>query len=217
MKRPWVQIAIDALDLEEGRRLARMAVEAGADWIEAGTPLITYEGVRAIAALVRESGGRPVVADFKAQDGVEKYFREAGRQGAQVATVLGIVADASVRAAVRGGKAEGVAVVADLYSIKPEDLGPRARELERLGVDYVMLHLGHDEAREDPKKHALDGLKELVASVTIPVGVGTFTVEEAVEAVKQGASFVVQGNPILSSPDAPRRLAEFIEAVKGAL
>lgn len=215
MERPWVQIAVDAVDLEEGRRLANVAVEAGADWVEAGTPLITFEGVRAIGALVEIAGDIPVVADFKAQDGVEKYFLEAGRQGAKVATVLGVAADASVRAAVRGGQAGGVAVVADLYAVKADAVAIRARELQELGVDYVMLHLGHDEAHADASLGCLDGLEAVVAAVAVPVGVSTFGVAEAVEAIELGASFVVQGNPIMSAADAATQLRAFIEAVKG--
>ena len=214
---PWVQVAIDTLNLEDGIKLARLAVRAGADWIEAGTPLIVFEGIRSIRALAGVSNGRPIVADFKAQDGTEKYFIEAGRQGAKIATVLGVVADASVLSAVRGGRKAGVEVAADMYSVKTEDLGRRAFELQEIGVDYIMLHLGHDEAQADTSLDCLDGLEEILSSVSLPVGVGTFGIEEAVEAVKRGASFVVQGNPILSSNNAETRLAEFIEAVKGAV
>jgi 3-hexulose-6-phosphate synthase len=216
MQRPWVQVAIDALELQRGKQLARMAMEAGADWVEAGTPLITFEGVRAIGALVEACPGKPILADFKAQDGVAKYFKEAGRQGAKIATVLGVVADGSIKAAIQGGKAGGVQVCVDMYSVKRHELAKRAKHLQELGVDYIMIHLGFDEARDEPHKHALDGLEEVVQAVTIPVGVGTFTVEEAVEAVKKGASFIVQGEPLVSASDAPERLRAFIQAVKSA-
>src|SRR5512137_3218975 len=104
MDTPWVQVAIDAIDLERATALARIAVAAGADWIEAGTPLITFQSVRAIGELARACPGKPILADFKAQDGVAKYFKEAGRQCARIATVLGVVADGSIKAAIQGGK-----------------------------------------------------------------------------------------------------------------
>ena len=217
MRIPWVQVAIDALSIEAAEGLVRVAIDAGADWIEAGTPLITYEGMRAIRSLADMAGGRPVVADLKAQDGVEKYFREAGRQGASIATVLGIVADASIEAAVRGGRAAGVEVVADLYSVKVDQMGRRAEELEKLGVDYVMLHLGHDEAHADPSRDCLEGLEEVLSAVSLPVGVGTFGAEEAVEAIRRGAAFVVQGNPILADPAASEKMKAFIDSVKSAV
>lgn len=214
MRKPWVQIAIDALEMDRGKKLAQMAMNAGADWIEVGTPLITYQGIRAINEIAQICVGKIIVADFKAQDGVAKYFREAGRQGAKIATVLGIVSDASIKAAIIGGREVGVKVTADMYSIKKGDLAVRAKELEILGVDYLMLHLGIDEINEVPTKHPLDGLLELLDAVNIPVGVGTFNQEQAVEAIRMGASFVVQGEPILSAENAEKKLSQFISAVK---
>jgi 3-keto-L-gulonate-6-phosphate decarboxylase len=103
-----------------------------------------------------------------------------------------------------------------MFSVGGRNLAIRAKELEDLGVDYLMLHLGFDESRDEPNKHPLDGLEELVGAVRIPVGVGTFGVEDAVEAVRRGASFIVQGEPLLSAPDAPARMSDFIAAVKEA-
>jgi len=214
MNRPWVQVAIDAIDLERATALARMAMAAGADWIEAGTPLITFQGVRAIGVLAGACPGRPILADFKAQDGVAKYFKEAGRQGASVATILGVVADGSIKTAVRQGKESGVQVVADLYSVPRQALARRARELEALGVDFLMIHLGFDEARDEPARRAADGLAEVVAAVGIPVGVAAFELSDALEAVRGGASFVVQGEPLLSRPEAEKELRAYISAVK---
>lgn len=214
MNRPWVQVAIDAIDLERATALARMAMAAGADWIEAGTPLITFQGVRAIGVLASACPGRPILADFKAQDGVAKYFKEAGRQGARVATILGVVADGSIKTAVRQGKESGVQVVADLYSVPRHALARRARELEALGVDFLMIHLGFDEAWDEPSRRATDGLAEIVAAVGIPVGVAAFELADALEAVRGGASFVVQGEPLLSRPGAEQELRAYICAVK---
>jgi 3-hexulose-6-phosphate synthase len=216
MTEPWVQVAIDVRETQQAKGLAKMAIEAGADWIEAGTPLIVFEGTRSIGSLVQVCGSIPVVADFKAQDGVAKYFLEAKRQGASAAVILGFVADGSIKAAVSVGKTAGIKVIADMYSVKRRHLAQRAKELESLGVDYLMLHLGFDEAKDEPDKSPLDGLEELLHAVSIPVGVGTFTVEEAVEAVTKGASWIVQGEPIVSGPNAAARLSEFIAAVKQA-
>ena len=83
-----------------------------------------------------------------------------------------------------------------------------------MGVDYVMLHLGFDESKYATAKKALDGLDDLVSAVHIPVGIATFCVEEAVEAVKRGASWVVQGEPLLSDPDGEKKLTEYIQRVK---
>jgi 3-keto-L-gulonate-6-phosphate decarboxylase len=160
--------------------------------------------------------GRPVVADFKAQDGVAKYFREAGRLGASMATVLACAPDGSIKAAIAGGREGHVKVMVDLFALEPEQMAARAAAVESLGVDYFLIHLGHDQANDEPHRTVLDGLDEVVAAVSAPVGISTFTADQAVEAVRRGASFIVQGEPILSAPDALDQLSSFIAQVKAA-
>ena len=48
---PVVQVALDALSLDEAMQLAEAAVRAGCDWLEAGTPFIQAEGMHGIRAL----------------------------------------------------------------------------------------------------------------------------------------------------------------------
>jgi 3-hexulose-6-phosphate synthase len=216
MQKPWVQVAVDTLHSEKARLYTEIALKAGADWIEAGTPLIYYEGIQVIGKMVEFSGDVPVVADFKAQDGVYKYFAEAARQGAKVATVLADMNDGSIKEAVRAGKDTGIMVCADLFSVKPERLVERAKEVEVLGVDYLLKHLGMDETKHYPERKCTDYVKEIVDAVQIPVGVSTFTIEDALVALKAGASFIVQGEPILSSDNALEKLSEFISTVKAA-
>ena len=215
-KKPWVQISIDVLDLVKGTRLARMAEEAGADWVEAGTPLITYYGLKAIGAIAGACRKSPVLADLKATDGVAKYFREAGKQGARIATVLGFVPDASVREAIRGGQEGKVEVMADLYGLAFERLARRAAELEALGVNYLLLHAGGDDMAANPDKDPLLGLAEVAGAVSIPVGAVTFNSDQGVRAVRAGASFVILGEPQVSAPDGSEQLQRYIAAVKAA-
>jgi len=215
-KAPWVQVSIDVLDLEEGTRLAAMAEQVGADWVEAGTPLLTYYGLKAIEAIVGVCQTCPVLADLKAVDGVAKYFREAGRQGARMATVLGVAPDASVREAIRGGREAGVEVMGDLYAIAPERLATRAAELEKIGVHYLLLHPGSDETAAHPDRDPLSGLSSVVGAVSIPVGTCTFNTLLGVRAVQSGASFVVQGEPLVSAPDGLEQLSHFIKTVKAS-
>ena len=45
---PIVQISLDLTSLDEALETAAIAVEAGVDWLEAGTPLLLAEGLRAV-------------------------------------------------------------------------------------------------------------------------------------------------------------------------
>jgi 3-hexulose-6-phosphate synthase/6-phospho-3-hexuloisomerase len=64
-----VQISLDVTDLEEAISTAEMALRAGVDWLEAGTPLILAEGLRAVRELRARFPEVPIVADLKTMDG----------------------------------------------------------------------------------------------------------------------------------------------------
>src|SRR5439155_24842734 len=154
-----VQVAIDVLDIDRALRVAEAAVRAGVDWLEAGTPLITFQGVRAIGALARAFPEHPVLADFKMMDGVRKYVLAAAEQGGRLATICGVAADASIAAAVAAGRESGVRVDCDLYAA-PD--GPqRAREVIALGVDSAYIHWGADQRAARPEMDPLLYLDEL--------------------------------------------------------
>lgn len=214
LRGPIVQVAIDVLTIDEALRIGEMSVAAGADWLEAGTPLITYEGVRAIGALARAFPGVPVLADYKMMDGVRKYVVETARQGGRIATICSVASDASVRAAVAAGNAAAINVICDLYA--HPDVPGRAVELEAMGVDSVYVHLGADQRAENPARSPFAGLAECVERVKIPVGVGTFKIEEAREAFRLGATIAVIGHPVISAPDARDQLRRYVEEGKAA-
>ena len=55
--RPIVQISLDLTTIEEALETAELALRAGVDWLEAGTPLILAEGLHGGCGLY-ESGFR---------------------------------------------------------------------------------------------------------------------------------------------------------------
>ena len=65
---PHLQVALDLMQLNRAVAIAREAVEGGADWIEAGTPLIKSEGAEAVRALRREFPSLKIIADTKTMD-----------------------------------------------------------------------------------------------------------------------------------------------------
>jgi 3-hexulose-6-phosphate synthase/6-phospho-3-hexuloisomerase len=213
MKKPWVQLAIDTLNIEDGIYLADMSVRIGVDWIEVGTPLIVYDGIDSIAKIVDHAAGLPVIADLKAADAVYKYFAKASQLGAKAAVVLGVMDNGTIREAVRSGNENKIEVIADMLAVPHDKIPERAKMLEKLGVNYVMIHLGFDEMKYDASKKTYDMVEEVVSSVKIPVGVGTLRIEDALESVKRGASWVVQGNPILSESNPEVNMGNFVKTI----
>lgn len=211
---PVVQVAIDVLNIERALRVAEAAVRAGVDWLEVGTPLVTFEGVRAIGALAREFPDHPVLADFKMMDGVRKYVLATAEQGGRIATICGVASDASIRTAVQAGRESGVRIICDLYAALD---GPaRAREVEALGVDSAYIHYGADQRSEDPDRDPTLFLDEMAGRMRIPVGVGTFSVENGVDAARRGADIFVIGVPFILEDDPTASLRDYVLRVKDA-
>ena len=69
MHPPTVQISLDLTDLDESIETAAMALRAGVDWLEAGTPLLLAHGLHAVKTLRENFPKVPIVADLKTMDG----------------------------------------------------------------------------------------------------------------------------------------------------
>src|SRR5579863_5740001 len=87
---PVVQVAIDVRTVEDALRIAEAAVKAGVDWLEVGTPLVTFAGTSAIGSLARAFPEVPVLADYKMMDGVAKYVHETAARGGRICTICAV-------------------------------------------------------------------------------------------------------------------------------
>jgi len=214
IKPPIIQLALDYSTVEEALAMAGIGVKAGVDWLEAGTPLIVSQGVGAVGRIKKAFPDHPVLADYKTMDSGGKNVMLTKQQGAQVMTVCGGAADETIRSAVAVSRETGVRVVADLIGVKQQ--GPRAWQCAEWGVHMIYLHYGADQRRADGSKDSVQWLDEVLDAVPIPIGVGTFGVEDAVRAVSKGASLVAIGHPVISGPDPLGELTEYVAKVRAA-
>lgn len=198
--KPVVQISLDLTDLKEAIETARIAVEAGVDWLEAGTPLILAEGLHGVRALRKEFPDHPIVADLKTMDGGYLEAEMMARAGATHVVVMARAHAETIKCVVQAGRDFGVKVMGD--NMVCEDKAAASRWLQDLGVDYIVHHTGFDErngiaAAGGPRLSPLDDLEAVVKAVTIPVqAVGGLTIEEAISMPKRGAPLVVIGAPL---------------------
>jgi 3-hexulose-6-phosphate synthase/6-phospho-3-hexuloisomerase len=198
--RTIVQLSLDLIDLNEALRTAELAVRAGVDWLEAGTPLILAEGVRGVRELRSRHAEVPIVADLKIMDGGGLEAELMFRAGANMVVVMGQAHDETVESVVKAGHDFGGKVMGDNMAMPDPVIG--AKRLEELGCDYVIHHIGYDmrTLRRSRGQHAptpLDRLREVVNAVSVPVqAVGGLTLEQATDAPKFGAPLVVIGAPL---------------------
>src|SRR3954451_12557870 len=140
---PIVQISLDVTTLDEALETAAAAVDAGVDWLEAGTPLILAEGVRAVEQLRAAFPDRPIVADLKIMDGGYLETKMMARAGANLVVVMGRAHEATIRCVVDAGRDFGIKVMGD--NLAADDRVACAQWMESLGVDFIVHHIGFDE------------------------------------------------------------------------
>ena len=210
MDLPILQVALDLVETDRAIRIAEDATAGGADWLEAGTPLIKSEGMAAISRLSESFPSATIVADMKTADTGAMEVEMAAKAGASIVCVLGTADDEVVIESVRTGAKYGVRIMADLMN-GPDPAG-RARELESLGVDIIAVHTGIDQQMTG--KNPLASLSQVVESVSIPVAVaGGLDAASAAEAVRLGARIVIVGGWITRSADVTSSSRKIREAI----
>ena len=209
---PILQIALDYTNVDDALAMADLAIEAGFDWLEIGTPLITSQGLAPIGAMVRAFPGRVVLADYKTMDSGGKNVYRTKDQGGHIMTVCANAPDETIQAAVAAAKQTGILVVADTIGVKSQ--AARARQCEEWGVHMIYVHYGADQRVADPTHDGTQWLDEVLAAVSVPVGVGCFGVDDAVRAVRKGVELVVVGHPLISGPNPLEELKRFVREVR---
>src|SRR5271163_4551473 len=204
--RPIVQISLDLTDIHEALETAALALRAGVDWLEAGTPLIIAEGMNGVRALRAAFPGVPIVADLKTMDGGWLEAEMMAKAGATHVVVMERAHAETIKMVVKAGKDMGIKVMGDNLAAK--DMVAAAKRLEEYGCDFVIHHVGYDERRGlaaagKPYPSPLDQLREVVAAVSVPVqAVGGLSIEQAVQTPEYGAPLVVLGAPLTIDADS---------------
>jgi len=212
---PLVQLALDFPTFQEALAAAKVGLAAGVDILEAGTPLIVAQGAGVIGQLARAFPQTPILADYKTMDSGFKNVLITQREGGHYMTVCANAPDETVQSAIAEGKKTGIKVVADTIGVKHQ--AARARQCAEWGVDMIYLHFGADQRRANAAGNGAGWVSEVVAVAgDVPVGLGCFGIDDAVQGVRAGASLVAIGHPIFNEPDYPRALASFVEQVKAA-
>jgi 3-hexulose-6-phosphate synthase len=204
--KPIVQLSLDLTNIEEALETAAMAMRAGVDWLEAGTPLILAEGLHGVRKLRNAFPGIPIVADLKTMDGGYLEAEMMAKAGATHVVVMARAHPETIRCVVKAGKDFGIKVMGD--NLGCPDMIDAAKRLEEIGCDYVIHHIGYDERRGIAAQgkrmpSPLDQLKEVVNAVKIPVqAVGGLSLEQAILCPSYGAPLVVLGAPLTIDADS---------------
>lgn len=216
----YTQVSLDLTNISEALDLAEAAVRAGINWLEAGTPLILAEGLRGVKALKERFPDHPVVADLKTMDGAGLEAEMMITAGAEYVVVMSQAHWSSVKEMVRVAHELGAKVMADILNApnKPE----AAKEMQDLGADWIIHHIGYDERNYVKNISPLDEIDDVLRAITLPLqAVGGLSIEQALETIRRGASSIVIGAPLAIQADRfatgdefDQILREVVEKVK---
>jgi len=214
MEKAVLQVALDILELKRALQIAQESLDGGADWIEAGTPLIKSEGMAAIRSMRDRFPNTIIVADMKVADTGTLEVEMAAKAGANVVCILADADDSVIAESVRAASLYGIRIMADLINVN--DPVTRALKLETMGVDIICAHVGIDQQMMG--KSSLELLADLAGQVHIPLAVaGGIDAKSAGLAIQCGADIVIVGGHIVRSADVTRSTKRIRAAIDNPL
>jgi 3-dehydro-L-gulonate-6-phosphate decarboxylase len=202
---PLLQVAMDYVSLSKALVMAAL-VAPEVDIIEIGTPLCKAAGLEAIRAMREICPDKLILADFKTPDvgGLEATM--AFDAGADMLTVIGGAALATVEQALAVARQREKEMLMELTGVR--DILARATEWRQIGVDRIVYHREWDaqsagrEWTEDDK----DTIRQLIDmgyKVTIT---GGMTLDILPFFADLPVSVLICGRGIREAPD-PRSAA----------
>jgi len=205
-----LQVALDLLNGHRAIKIADQSVKGGADWIEVGTPLIKSEGMEIVRQLKEKFPNKTLIADMKTMDTGAFETEMASKAGADIVCILGAADDSTIKDALKSARKYGSKIMVDLIGVKNKL--KRAEQLEKIGIDYICIHVGIDEQMTGKKP--LETLKKIIKKTDIPIAVaGGLNSETVADVVKGGAMIVIVGGAITKAKNVKKATLQIKKAI----
>lgn len=211
---PYLQIAIDQTSVSLARKIIAQIPQSDNIIVEAGTPLIKSEGVKAVSDLREVAPSTFIIADLKTMDVGKVEVDLAYDETADAVAVAGQAPVDVIDKFIYEARRLGIYSIVDTLNVAdPVKLLKTLKELP----DIVELHRGIDE--EGKKKHnweTIGKIKDAFKGKKILVAVaGGVEPDNALEALKAGADIIVVGRYITQSKDIERAAEAFLNLMQG--
>lgn len=209
--KPVLQVALDLINGSRALTIAKESIAGGADWIEAGTPLIKSEGLDIIRLLSKQFPNKIIIADLKTMDTGALETEIASKAGADIICIMAAAADSTIEEAVAAAKKYGTKIMVDLLGIKNPI--QRGMQMDKMGVDYLCVHIGIDQQMTGQRPEHL--VTELVKKTTIPIAAaGGINSETVVDVINAGASIIIVGGAVTKAEDVTKATSLIKQAMQ---
>ncbi len=206
-----LQVALDFLSIDKALKAAAVT-HVYVDIIEAGTPLIKSEGIRAVNTLRKNFQEKQIFADLKIMDAGVLETRMAFEAGADMISVCAQASIETITEAIEETRRWDKKVVIDL--IGSRDWLQRSKELKHLSPDYFCIHTGLDEQIKGKKP--FEGLEGFVREIHLPYSIaGGIKPEDIPSIMPFEPSIIIVGGYITkaeSPEEAAKTIKEAIDA-----
>lgn len=205
---PYLQVALDIVDLGKLRSVLASLPENDHLIIEAGTPLIKKFGLNVLNEIRAVKPNSFIVADMKILDTGNLEARMAADASADAVVVSGLGPASTIEKAISEARKTGIYSVIDMLNVA--DPVGLIRSLS-VKPDIVELHRAID---AESSAHAWGNIKDMKAAAggkLLVATAGGIRVPVVKEALKSGADILVVGRAITASKDVHHAAEEFLE------
>ncbi len=210
--KPYLQIALDAPELEGILGVIKDIPHSDKIILEAGTPLIKKYGVKVISELRDIAKNYFIIADLKTLDVGQVEVDMAFDEGADAVVASGLATDDVLDKFIYEAKRLGIYAIVDTMNV--EDPLKKLKSLKDL-PDIVILHRAIDSEKSQEHRWDLIGkIKKEFPKIYVAVA-GGVEPDTAPLAIKEGADILIVGRYITQSKDVERSTREFIRLVGG--
>jgi len=208
---PYLQISLDAPELERSKKI--IAALPGSDRIiiEAGTPLIKRYGTKIINELRQASKDIFMVADLKTLDVGKVEVDLAYDETADAVVAAGLAPAETLDSFVHEAKRLTIYAAIDMLNV--EDPMKKLKTLREF-PDIIIIHRGIDQ--ETGRTLGLDLIQEMRQTFKdkkfLIAVAGGIVPETAKEALAKGADIIIVGRYVTQSKDIERAVRDFLES-----
>ncbi|MGA2523286.1 MAG: bifunctional 5,6,7,8-tetrahydromethanopterin hydro-lyase/3-hexulose-6-phosphate synthase [Candidatus Bathyarchaeia archaeon] len=207
---PYLQIAMDAPEIEKTKKVLAQLPGSDRIIIEAGTPLIKRYGTKVISDMRQVSKDTFMIADLKTLDVGKVEVDIAYEDTADAVVASGLAPGETLDAFVHEAKRLGIYAVIDMMNV--EDVMAKVKSIKEF-PDIIILHRGIDQ--ESGKTCGLERIQMIRKAFPdkkfLIAVAGGIVPETAKEALEQGADILIVGRYVTQSKDVERAVRDFLE------
>lgn len=191
-----LQVALDLFDTQSALDVLKEVAEF-VDIIELDSPLMITEGCHSIEPVKSRYPDKIVFADIKVMDGGPVLPSLPYKAGADMASVMAVSDDATVKGAIQCARQYNKLILVDMCSVK--DLAARGAEVASFKPDYICVHVG-----SDIQASGIDPLAQLAKLGDVPCAkavAGGITLANFEAACQSPADVVIVGSGLYKQPN----------------